>query len=260
MSDSQRLKELRKNLNLSQGDLSKALDVSQGYISEVERGVKGVSASLALKAFEIYGVNLNWLIGEKGPMYASDDGNLSTEDRKKIYSINRVEDSSVGGFPLLDLKAVKAYPGQLLNNSFLRELPRFNFPLPEIAQAMAFQVEGHAMEDLIRHQDFVIGTHVSNLEHLEPGNIYVVVTHEQVICKRLYEVKPTLLEFRSDHPDFGSKGIAVISVKEVWWVKYILSGNMRKVGNVQAESFRPKLSKREFEHPRVLGRREEEKG
>ena len=38
-----RFKELRKNLKLKQGDLAKALTISQGHTSDIENGRKAVS-------------------------------------------------------------------------------------------------------------------------------------------------------------------------------------------------------------------------
>ena len=61
------VKELRNEKNLSQADLAKALGVNVSAIGHLEHGRMKVSAKLAAKAWEIFGVALDIPEGTKGP-------------------------------------------------------------------------------------------------------------------------------------------------------------------------------------------------
>ncbi|MEO0900223.1 MAG: S24 family peptidase [Bacteroidota bacterium] len=151
-------------------------------------------------------------------------------------------------FPFQSEKAVRSFPKQMLNTDFLRKQPIFSLPLPGLDNAMGFQVSGHDMEELIQPHDYVIGSRIDGYEQLSQGNIYVIITSSQVIVKRLKEIDGRMLTLGSDNPDYGIKGVAIISVKEIWEVRYIVSGSMRQIrGTGSGKDKGKKDGKREFE-------------
>lgn len=58
MKASEQLKEIRKNLNISQRELGKRLKLSRGYISELELGIKEPSGKVRRKINNFYKKNL----------------------------------------------------------------------------------------------------------------------------------------------------------------------------------------------------------
>ena len=48
-----KIKTARRKLNISQGDLSKKLDISASYLNLIESGKRKVSADLLIKASEL---------------------------------------------------------------------------------------------------------------------------------------------------------------------------------------------------------------
>jgi transcriptional regulator with XRE-family HTH domain len=60
-----RLKQLRKEKNLSQQALAKKLGTSSGYISELESGKKLPGTELLLSLKREYDVDLNWLVASE---------------------------------------------------------------------------------------------------------------------------------------------------------------------------------------------------
>lgn len=62
MSHIAKMKELRKKNNLTQRQLAKEIGVSHGFYSDVERGVKGMSGSLAIKLADRFNTPVDyWL-------------------------------------------------------------------------------------------------------------------------------------------------------------------------------------------------------
>lgn len=64
-----RLKQFRNNLDLSQRDLSKRLDISQTYYSMLERGKLPLSPLIMRIIFEHFNISLDWLITGEGDIF-----------------------------------------------------------------------------------------------------------------------------------------------------------------------------------------------
>lgn len=73
MNQGERLKALRKALNIKQGDFARKISTTQGHISDIENGRKNLSErSIKLICFENWGgktVNESWLVSGNGPMF-----------------------------------------------------------------------------------------------------------------------------------------------------------------------------------------------
>ena len=69
MRFSQRLKQLRKELNLRQDDLARACGVKLTAISKYENEIIKPAFDMLSKMGLAYNVNLNWLVNEIGSMF-----------------------------------------------------------------------------------------------------------------------------------------------------------------------------------------------
>jgi len=69
MSENERLKEIRKSLDLTQRDFSDALDIKQGSYSDVERGKAGISAVLLKNLIRRFRINPLWICEGQGSMF-----------------------------------------------------------------------------------------------------------------------------------------------------------------------------------------------
>lgn len=73
MTDGERIKELRKTLEIRQGDFAKKLSTTQGHISDIENGRKNLSdRTIKLICLEDWNgrtVNEDWLRTGEGEMF-----------------------------------------------------------------------------------------------------------------------------------------------------------------------------------------------
>lgn len=79
-----------EELNLSQAELSKALNISQSIVSRSEDPPKKISLPLLLKIQEVYGINATWILTGIGPVYITgtvDVGSL----HDKLLSLNKYD-------------------------------------------------------------------------------------------------------------------------------------------------------------------------
>lgn len=73
ISESERLKQLRKALNMKQGDFAEKISTTQGHISDIENGRKSLSDRtsklICLEEWNGKKVNEEWLQSGKGEMF-----------------------------------------------------------------------------------------------------------------------------------------------------------------------------------------------
>lgn len=72
----ERLKKARKHAKMTQAQLAKAINTSQGAISDLENGRNSTSTYI-IQMSSAMGVNAEWLATGKGEMIVSDDENIS---------------------------------------------------------------------------------------------------------------------------------------------------------------------------------------
>lgn len=98
MGANNRVKELRKMLNLSQESFGKNLGIQKASISRIEKGVNGLTTQLAKLISKTYNVNYLWLTEGKGEMFEAPGSRL--DDLAMQYDLNEI-----------DLYLIKAYLG-----------------------------------------------------------------------------------------------------------------------------------------------------
>lgn len=92
MTPNERLKELRKNLLLSQEEMGKRLGVTRGGLCKIERGDRKLTEQMALSICREFRVNYYWLTEGQLPMLVgtpesvvdeiAEDYNLDSIDKK----------------------------------------------------------------------------------------------------------------------------------------------------------------------------------
>lgn len=91
-TDGERLKELRKQLNIKQGEFAEKISTTQGHISDIENGRKNLSDRtiklISLENWNGHTVNETWLRTGEGEMFVQ----LPEEDEVAAYVSDLLED------------------------------------------------------------------------------------------------------------------------------------------------------------------------
>lgn len=69
MNENEKIKEIRKELGLTQQEMADALFVSKQYLSKVENGLTELSKEKIILLCEKFNISVNWLLMNKGFMY-----------------------------------------------------------------------------------------------------------------------------------------------------------------------------------------------
>lgn len=64
-----RVKQVRMSRNLTQKEFAETLGVSQGFLSEVEKGIKPASDTFFIALINLYKINEKWLLTGDGPIF-----------------------------------------------------------------------------------------------------------------------------------------------------------------------------------------------
>jgi phage repressor protein C with HTH and peptisase S24 domain len=126
---------------------------------------------------------------------------------------------------LVPIKAQAGYRQRYFDMEYIKELSSFTLPNFNTGTYRAFEVEGDSMHPTIRHSDFVICSYVENWEYIRPRHVYVIVTSEYVLIKRIVgdlKEKPAV-ELQSDNSYYPPFRLPIDEIKEVWQVRGILT-------------------------------------
>ncbi len=63
-----RFKEIRKKLGIKQKELASSLNISNSYLSEIEKGRKQPSLKVLKNLYDRYGISPHWMIVNRGEM------------------------------------------------------------------------------------------------------------------------------------------------------------------------------------------------
>ena len=87
----QRVKNIRKALNLTQAEFGEKIGLKQNTIATIEIGKRGVTQQLALSICREFGVNLDYLLHGEEPMFAPKD----------VAALDRIEQYLTGDNPFV---------------------------------------------------------------------------------------------------------------------------------------------------------------
>ena len=96
---SSKIKELRIQMGLTQNEVAKELEVTPGYISNVENGRTAMSLRILIYYAKLMNISLDSLVGQLEPSYEStatyrelmnEISKLSDDDQKKLLKTIRI--------------------------------------------------------------------------------------------------------------------------------------------------------------------------
>lgn len=85
MSQGERIKKIRQNLNLSQEDFGKLFEIQKQMVSSLENNKIKLNNEKLEKLLLTYNVNINWLLAEIGDMFIQKQpANLKDEIKQAV--------------------------------------------------------------------------------------------------------------------------------------------------------------------------------
>ena len=251
-----RVQELFDHLGLNASSATKAL----GYntTSKLYKILQGSEPSLpTLVDFQRKWpeLSLDWLVLGEGPMLRGQTGGAAaTSDRAvsgrtvsakglpvvnggKVLAITVDKDGN-DNLELVPIHAQAGYAVQHNEAVFVQDLPRYRVPGFEHGKYRAFEVAGDSMEPTLNHRDIVLCSYVDNWRLLVPDDMYVVVTTQSVMLKRIRQRITDLdseVLLHSDNAHRRPYPLDVADLTELWQVRGYLSTYLPSAPDVTIE-------------------------
>jgi len=221
-----RFKQIRESGNLTQKQFAEALGI-RNVVADIERGRTKITGFAIAKLIEVYGINPMWLYGLSAVKLLND---MQLNTSPKVITVDSSENENM---VLVDVKAAAGYPSNVQEPHWYKELPAFNFPLPQYRNATfrGFQIQGDSMFPQFKPKEWVIAKAIDSIQNLSNNRICVVVLKDSVLIKQLQKSVDinyvTLISTNSTYPKFD---VALVDIQEVWEVNSKLSFDIDDVG------------------------------
>ena len=251
-----RVQELFDHLGLNASSATKAL----GYntTSKLYKILQGSEPSLpTLVDFQRKWpeLSLDWsVLGEGSMLRGRTGGAAATSDRAvsgrtasakglpvvnggKVLAITVDKDGN-DNLELVPIHAQAGYAVQHNEAVFVQDLPRYRVPGFEHGKYRAFEVAGDSMEPTLNHRDIVLCSYVDNWRLLVPDDMYVVVTTQSVMLKRIRQRITDLdseVLLHSDNSHRRPYPLDVADITELWRVRGYLSTYLPTAPDVTVE-------------------------
>lgn len=217
---------------------------------------KALSSDVLAKIITKYpDVNPEWLLTGKGSMLKDEAikgtpvevvAPIKVEGKSLMPKVIvlKDEDDEKERIPLVPIMAQAGYLKGYDDPKYIRKLPMYNLPGMRNGTFRMFQVEGLSMYPTLQSGSYVVGQFVEDWQHISDNRIYVVVSKEGVIVKRVLNriEKYGSLYCRSDNRVFPHINVDLKDVREVWECKMHLSFEFldpipeyQKIADLQAD-------------------------
>jgi len=184
-----------------------------------------------------------WLLSGNGPMLSADAERAVAPAGPTVGGASRVLTVTVDreGNENTEFVPIVAHAGYTRQHNepvFHQQLRHYRIPGFESGTFRAFEVAGDSMEPTLNHRDIVVASYVDNWRLLEPGGVYVVVTDESVMLKRIQaritdEQQEVYLY--SDNHHLKPYSLDASEISQLWRVRGYISTYLPSAPDVTVE-------------------------
>ena len=220
--------EIRDLLGLSQTDFAKKLGISREVINKMESGKMKVSKRTSArlqKYLEEHPVGYN--LGDVNILGKSSQ---VSEKRSRPVSfrqhlLEEKNGASVYLVPLIGIKAQAGYVKGFEQTDFMDGLDQYSLPPgvnPIGAVWRYFEIDGDSMEPTLSAGDVVLATMVphEDWDDIKDFCVYVILTGDQLLIKRLYKKSHTEWVLISDNEEVApQKVLNTEDVRQLWLMR-----------------------------------------
>lgn len=231
---------LAENKEISKQDFFRKTGLKYSNFTGKSKESDLTSKSVAEILLKYPDVSPEWLLTGNGEMLKSERATeviktprveviapIKVEGRSLMPKVIVLKDEDVEEerIPLVPVMAQAGYLQGYDDPQYIKELPMYNLPGMRNGTFRIFQVEGLSMYPTLQSGSYVVGQFVEDWEHISDNRIYVVVSTEGVIVKRVLNriEKYGSLYCKSDNRVFPHINVRLKDVKEIWECKMHLS-------------------------------------
>jgi transcriptional regulator with XRE-family HTH domain len=225
---SSNLKYLRKKKGLTQQQFADALGIKRSLVGAYEEDRAEPKYELLKNIASYYEFTIDEFINEEindkwKPKQKSTGSNL------RILSISVDKDDNEN-IELVPVKASAGYLNGYSDPEYIKDLPRFQLPLPSLKQGTfrGFEIMGDSMLP-IQPGSVVVGEYLENWTDIKPGETYIIISkNEGVVYKRVGNKFKENKELKliSDNKMYDPYSISPEDILEIWKAKAYITSSL----------------------------------
>ncbi len=198
-----RVKFIRKNLNLTQTEFGEKINRSLRAIQNYENGDRSINGDLLLNLQEKFNVNIHWLRTGEGSMFLSDKREESNQQGVRVFPTEKDKYDYVEIPAYLDVKA-SAGTGAFVGMEKITEMVPVSKKILKNAYGLVIlAVDGDSMAPAILNKDKIIIDTYDKYE-LKKNKVYVIRKDNELYIKRYNDCNSDMYIFTSDNPKYSS--------------------------------------------------------
>jgi transcriptional regulator with XRE-family HTH domain len=241
MTLAQRIKFIRKSLDLSQTIFAAEIGITQTSLSQIESGKNGISYDVYKAIIQRFSINPLWLMDGEGEMQRS----TQTERRSGavLPLVVTVSNDGEENIVVVDRKAAAGYLRGAEDPGYFEKLPSFRLPGFYGRTYRAFEVSGNSMQPGIYPGDLLVGAYEDALTHIRNNDIYIVVLHDgSIVVKRVKPLASASFELISDNAEYIPYTINACDIAQVWHVQARITRQLEQPDPIRFENLEQRLA------------------
>lgn len=252
-----KIKQIRNKKGLTLDELASKSGISKRMISGYEAGTSDITLKKLQDIATALEVGLNELVdGFKSDKTAPNiapniaPNPVSVHEQKVNYHTKvlpiQVDQDNNERIVYVPISARAGYKVGFSDPIYIEKLPSFNLPGHTHGTFRAFQVSGFSMYPTFNDNDIAIGQYVERVEHVYNNRVYLIVSKEDVLLKRVrLSISTKEIILLSDSEEFEPITVPFKEIKEIWCVTDKITKNMAPPSELEARvaKLEQKLSK-----------------
>ncbi|MGJ5643243.1 LexA family transcriptional regulator [Formosa sp. S-31] len=170
-------------------------------------------------------INPEWLLTGEGELLKTEENSLNEQTvpytNSNMPKLITVDSQGEENIVLVPVSARAGYLKGYGDPSFIGSLPTYRLPRLSNGTFRMFEVKGQSMIPTLHDRSIVVGEWVENWNDIKDNQVYIVVTDEGVVVKRVLNrlEKYGNLYLKSDNrSEYPSYTVTQNEIKEVWKV------------------------------------------
>lgn len=229
------LREIRELYNLTQGELATVLDLTREMVNKMEKGKTRQSKATQLKIKMFLEARKSEEISQDLEIIGSATAVPKSRSAAQPYVAQRREQKAEKApllVPLVGIKAQAGYVKGYEQTDYMDSLEKYSLPPgvnPTGAVWSYFEVDGDSMEPTLYAGDILLASMLPHEDWDDIKNfcVYVILTNEQLMVKRVYRKSPDMWVLLSDNDDvYPQLLLPVAGIKQVWTFRRHIRGRV----------------------------------
>lgn len=225
MFESHNLLEIRDLYGFSQTDFAQKLGITREVVNKMEKGKMKVSKRTAARLqnflqehpFGSFSGDVN-ILGKSSQAFEPKKNTVSFQQQR----LQEKNTSSIFLVPLVGIKAQAGYVKGFEQVDYIETLDQYSLPPgvnPIGAVWRYFELDGDSMEPTFSSGDVVLATMVPQEDWEDVKNfcVYVILTTDQLLIKRIYKKSATEWVLISDNEEVVPQVLLPVeNIKQLW--------------------------------------------